>query len=104
MEGANGAPPAGGRGCRRLPRFGSDGIDQVKLAVEKLFEGMVAQNLTGQAVDAVGEKADFVGGVVGNTLALGDKSPQHAVMTFVGTFLTGRIWMGEVHLYLAVLQ
>ena len=44
-------------------------------AVEKLFGGVVAQNLTGQAVDAVSEEADFVSGVIGNTLSLGDKPP-----------------------------
>ncbi len=54
MEGANGAPPKA-------------------VAVEKLFGSVVTQNLAGQAVDTVREEADFVSGVIGNTLSLGNE-------------------------------
>ena len=74
------------------------------MVVEQLFGSVVVQNLPRQTVDAIGEKADLVSGVIENTLSLRDEPPQHTVVAFVCAFLTGRIRMGEVHLQLAVLQ
>ena len=67
----------------------------VEVSVEQLFGRVVVQNLPRQTVDAIGKKADLVSGAIGNTFSLGDEPPQHTVVAFVCTFLTGRIRMGE---------
>lgn len=84
-EGANGAPPAGGAG--RLPRFGSGGVDQVKLAVKEFFRGAVIQHLPWQTVDAIGKKADLIGGIIGYAPTLRNEPPQQPIVAFIRSFL-----------------
>lgn len=57
-----------------------------------------------QPIDAVGEEADLIGSVVGNTLSLENESPQHTVVALVCALLVGRIRTGEVHLQIAIFQ
>ena len=83
---------------------GSRCVNTVKLAVKQFLWCGIAENLSRQTVDAVGEEADLVSGVIGNALSLGNEPSQHTVVAFVGAFLAGRIWMGEVHLQRAVLH
>ena len=102
MEGANGARRR--RRCRPRLWARSHGITAVELTIEKLFGCRIVKNFSRQTVNAIGKKTDFVSGVVGDARTLGDKSPQHTVMTLVSAFLAGRIWMGKVHPQLAVLD
>ena len=48
-------------------------INAVEMTVKQLLGGGITENFSWQPVNAVGEKADFVSGVIGNTLAFGNK-------------------------------
>ena len=80
----------------------SRGVDAIQLEVEELFGRTVVQNFPRQAIDAIGKEANIVRAVVGNALALGDKTPQHSVVALVGALLPRRTGVGEVHLQLIV--
>lgn len=87
-----------------VERSWSCSIDTVAFRFKQFFRRAVSENLSGQAVDAVGKEADFIGGVIENTLSLGDEPTQHTVVAFVGTFLPGGVRMGEIHFQTAFLQ
>lgn len=53
------------------------------MTVEQLFRSAVTKNLSRKSVDAIGEKANLIGCIIGNALALGNKTTQHTVMTLI---------------------
>lgn len=53
------------------------------MTFEQLFGSAVAKNLSRKSVDAIGKKADLIGGIIGNALAFGNKTTQHTVMTLI---------------------
>ena len=71
---------------QRLARR-SEGVDFVKLTVEKLFRCGIAENLSWQSVNTVGKEADIIGGIIRDALTLRNETAQHFVVAFVGTFL-----------------
>lgn len=65
----------------RLPQLRS--VNAIEMTFEQLFGSAVAKNLSRKSVDAIGKKADLIGGIIGNALAFGNKTTQHTVMTLI---------------------
>ena len=91
-------------GESQLRRAMSDRVDEVELGLKQFFRCTVSENLSGQTVDAIGEKTYLVRSVVGNALSFRNEPAQHPVMTFVCTFLPGGIRMGKIYFQRPVLQ
>ena len=82
----------------------SGGVNVVEIAIKKLLGCFVSQNLPRQSVDTIGKQADFISSITRNALSFGDEPSQHTIVALVSALLPRRIWMGEIHIQLAIFQ